>query len=216
MEKIQQHIEAIIFASEEPISASDIKSCLEQSMETKVKKKLLEEALESILLKYQSEEYPFEIVEIAGGYQYMTKGAFHHTISVLLKQNARRRLSVAALETLSIIAYKQPCTRTEAEAIRGVSCDYSIQKLLEKDLIAIIGRSDKPGRPLLYGTSEKFMDYFGLKSVKDLPQLKDFSSEDNMIGEGLAIEEKQLEEGAIEININNEEKAEQKKDDQAE
>ena len=118
-----------------------------------------------------------------------TGGAFHAIIGTFLKQKTRRRLSRAAMETLSIIAYKQPVTKTEMEKIRGVSCDYSLQKLLEKDLVSITGRSDGPGRPLLYGTSEKFMDYFGLKSLKDLPQPKDFKTPDNSIGEQAPIEE---------------------------
>ena len=92
-------------------------------------------------------------------------------------------MSQAALETLSIVAYKQPISKTEIEQIRGVSCDYAIQKLLEKELVAILGRSESPGRPLLYGTSERFMDYFGIKSLKDLPKLKDFKEVENEIGE---------------------------------
>ncbi len=189
MDKLELHIESIIFASEQPIPLNEIKACLEQSMETKLKKNLLEKAMESVLAKYQSEDYAFEVAEIGGGFVFLTKGAFHHTISTLLKQKAKKRLSKAALETLAIIAYKQPVTKSEAEKIRGVSCDYSIQKLLEKELIAIVGRSEGPGRPLLYATSEKFMDYFGLKSIKDLPKLKDFKVEENTIGDGAAVEE---------------------------
>ena len=87
------------------------------------------------------------------------------------------------METLSIVAYKQPISKTEIEQIRGVSCDYAMQKLLEKELVAILGRSDAPGRPLVYGTSDKFMDYFGIKSLKDLPKPKDFKDVENKIGE---------------------------------
>jgi segregation and condensation protein B len=101
----------------------------------------------------------------------------------------KKRLSRSALETLSIIAYKQPVTKSELERIRGVNCDYAIQKLLEKELVAIQGRSDGPGRPLLYGTSDKFMDYFGLKSLDDLPKPKEFREPSNQIGEQAPIEE---------------------------
>lgn len=87
------------------------------------------------------------------------------------------------METLSIIAYKQPVTKAVIEQIRGVNCDYTIQKLLERDLITIIGRADTIGKPLLYGTSEKFMDYFGLKSIQDLPALKDFEDKKQVIGD---------------------------------
>jgi segregation and condensation protein B len=128
-------------------------------------------------------------LEIAGGYQFLTKGAYHNTVGVYLKQTMKKRLSRSALETLSIIAYKQPVTKSELERIRGVNCDYAIQKLLEKELVAIQGRSDGPGRPLLYGTSDKFMDYFGLKSLDDLPKPKEFREPSNQIGEQAPIEE---------------------------
>ena len=100
-----------------------------------------------------------------------------------LRQTTKKRLSQAALETLAIIAYKQPIAKNALEQIRGVSCDYALQKLLEKELIAIAGRSEGIGKPLLYATSEKFMDYFGIKSLQDLPKLKDFKEIENTIGE---------------------------------
>jgi len=106
-----------------------------------------------------------------------------------LRQTTKKRLSRAAMETLSIIAYKQPVTKSEMEKIRGVSCDYAVQKLLEKELVDIKGRSDGPGKPLLYGTSEKFMDYFGLKNLGELPKPKDFKEPDSEIGEKAPIEE---------------------------
>lgn len=212
MDKLEQHIESVIFSSEQPISFKEIKDCLEQSMETKLKKSLLETALDNILKKYSDESYAFEVVEISNGYQFLTKGAYHHTIGVLLKRKAKKRLSKAALETLAIIAYRQPTTKSQAEAIRGVSCDYSIQKLLEKELIAIIGRGDGPGKPLLYATSQKFMDYFGLKSIADLPKLKDFNIDENTIGEIAEIEESIPQNAAEEIVVteNNETREEKK------
>ena len=97
------------------------------------------------------------------------------------------------METLSIIAYRQPITKSEMEHIRGVSCDYAIQKLLEKDLISISGKSDGPGRPVLYSTSQSFMDYFGIRSVKDLPQLKDLHIEQNEIGSSSEYEDSEPE-----------------------
>ena len=118
----------------------------------------------------------------------MTKPIYHNSVGTYLRQTIRRRLSQAALETLSIVAYKQPVSKTELEQIRGVSCDYAIQKLLEKELVEIQGRSDAPGRPLVYGTSEKFMDYFGIKSLKDLPKPKDFKDVENAIGENSTME----------------------------
>jgi len=201
MDKLEQHIESVIFASEQPISVKEIKDCLEQSMETKLKKSLVETAMDNIVQKYSDESFAFEVVEISGGYQFLTKGAYHHTVGVLLKRKAKKRLSKAALETLAIIAYKQPTTKSQAEAIRGVSCDYSIQKLLEKELVTIIGRSDGPGKPLLYATSEKFMNYFGLKSIADLPKLKDFNLDENTIGEIAEIEEAIPQNGSEEIVV---------------
>ena len=133
--------------------------------------------------KYRAAEFPFEIVEIAGGFHFMTKGAFHNSIAIHLKQTTKKRLSQAALETLAIVAYKQPVSKSELEQIRGVDCNYAMQKLLEKELVAITGRSEGPGRPLLYGTSEKFMDYLGIKSLMDLPKPKDFKDAENTVGE---------------------------------
>jgi segregation and condensation protein B len=119
----------------------------------------------------------------------LTKPAFHHTVGTYLKLTTRKRLSRAALETLAIVAYKQPVPKSELEKIRGVNCDYALQKLLEKELVSIVGRSEGPGRPLLYGTSQKFMDYFGLKGLEDLPRPKDFKEPDQEIGEKAPIEE---------------------------
>ncbi len=189
VDKLSQHIEALVFSSEKPVSIQEIKSCLENVFETKINPKAIESALEKLVERYQEEQFAFELVAIAGGYQFLTKGAFHPTVGAYLRQITKRRLSKAALETLSIIAYKQPVTKSEMERIRGVSCDYSVQKLLEKELIDIAGRSEAPGRPLLYGTSEKFMDYFGINSTKDLPKPKDFKEPETSIGEAAPIEE---------------------------
>lgn len=186
---LAQHIESLIFSAERPITIQEIKSSLENLFETKFKITKIEETVEGLKTRYADESYSFEIVSINNGYQFLSKGTYHNTIGTYLKLNTKKRLSRAALETISIIAYKQPTTKSELEKIRGVSCDYTIQKLLEKELVAIVGRSDSPGRPLLYGTSDKFMDYFGLKSLKDLPKLKDFKEPENSIGEQAPIEE---------------------------
>lgn len=189
MESLTLHIEALIFTAEQAIPFSEIKDCLEEFQESKVEDQVIQEAIESIQIKYQEGEFAFELIEIANGYQFLTKADHHEVIGVLLKQKTKKKLTKAALETLSIIAYKQPIPKSEIEAIRGVSCDYSVQKLLEKELISIAGRSDGPGKPLIYQTSAKFMDYFGLKTIGDLPKLKDFKVSDNTIGTSLDIEE---------------------------
>ncbi len=188
-ETIKQHIEALIFAANEPITFKEIRSSLESSLETSITKIQLELLLQEVKDKYQDDAFVFEPIEIAGGYQFLTKSPYHKTIGIHLKQKSKKRLSRAALETLSIIAYKQPVTKVDMEKIRGVNCDYAVSKLLEKELISITGRSEGPGRPLIYGTSPKFMDYFGIKSLKDLPQLKDLKQEENQIGEPKSIEE---------------------------
>ncbi len=189
MDYLNQHIESLIFATDQPISPKDIQSCLEEVFETSLSEQAIQEAIDHLQAKYRNDHFAFEILEIGGGYQFFTKGLYHKTVGQYLKQTTKKKLSRSALETLSIIAYKQPLPKSEMEKIRGVSCDYAIQKLLEKELIAIVGRSDGPGRPLLYGTSDKFMDYFGLKSMKDLPQPKDFKEPDEQIGEQAPIEE---------------------------
>jgi len=189
VEYLAQHIEGLIFTAEQPISKEDIKFCLEETFETTFEEKDLDSALEHLMERYKADEFSFEILAIGGGYQFLTKGAYHQSIGTLLKQTTKKRLSKAALETLSIIAYKQPVIKSELEKIRGVSCDYAIQKLLEKELVSIIGRSDSAGRPLLYGTSERFMDYFGLSSINDLPKPKDFKMPDEQVGEPAPIEE---------------------------
>ena len=137
---------------------------------------------EKIIEKYNHTDYALQVVHIEGGYQFLTKELYHDGINILLKHRSRKKISKAALEKLSIIAYNQPITKSEIELVRGVSCDYAIQKLLEKELIAIKGRAETPGRPLLYSTSLKFMNYFGINSLRDLPKLKEFRKLDNAIG----------------------------------
>src|SRR6056297_612467 len=186
---LQPYVEALIFAAPEPISRSEIKKALTENIFDQIQPQDVDTAIEELQNRYQSEEYAFHLIEIGGKYQFLTKGAYHRLIEDYLRLSKGKRLSKAALETLSIIAYKQPIVKSEIEQIRGVNCDYTIQKLLEKELVEIQGRSDGPGRPLLYSTSEKFMNYFGLKSIKDLPQLKDFEKQEEEIGRLQDIEE---------------------------
>ena len=184
MDFLSRHIEALIFCAAKPIALAELKACMEEMFAAQLENSVLEEALNELLLKYEAEEYAFGLYKMGGGYQFLTKPAYQSSIGILLKQQSKKRLSATALETLSIVAYKQPVTKTEMEQIRGVKCDYTIQKLLEKELVEIKGKAETIGRPLLYGTTEKFMEYFGINSLKDLPTLKDFSEEENSIGEG--------------------------------
>ena len=183
MTSLPQHIEALIFAAAQPIGLEEMRTVLQESVGADFTDDALLEAIAELRRRYDHAAHSFEVVEIAGGYRFMTKGAYHQTIGTHLRQQSTKKLSRSALETLSIIAYKQPVTRTDLERIRGVSCDYAIQKLLEKELVTITGRADSVGKPLLYGVTEKFMDYFGIRSMQDLPQPKEFKLPENTIGE---------------------------------
>ncbi|HEV2482978.1 MAG TPA: SMC-Scp complex subunit ScpB [Puia sp.] len=175
------HIEALIFASDKPLTSMEITELINNAfgfMEEKLTLEQIQTSIDGIREKYASEFYPFEVRESGGGWQFLTKKDYHKTVGQLNGEKFLKRLSSAALETLSIIAYKQPITKGEIEAIRGVSSDYSIQKLLEKELIVITGRNEEmPGKPLVYSTSKTFMDYFGINSASDLPKLKEIFAE---------------------------------------
>jgi len=181
LSSIIPHIEALVFASEKPLTALDIVELINNAlgfMEERITLDQVESCIEGIHEKYQSEFYPFEVKESGGGWQFLTKKDFHKTIAQLNGDKFLKRLSTAAMETLAIIAYKQPITKGEIESIRGVNSDYSIQKLLEKELIIITGRSENlPGKPLVYATSRNFMDYFGINSSEDLPKIKEVFAE---------------------------------------
>ncbi|RAJ10771.1 segregation and condensation protein B [Chitinophaga skermanii] len=176
------HVEALIFAGDRPLPMADIVELLNNALaflEDRATPEQVEAAIDAIKEKYSSEFYAFEIRESGGGYQFLTKKEYYQTVAQLNGEKFLKRLSTAALETLAIVAYRQPISKGEIEHIRGVSTDYSIQKLLEKDLIVISGRSeDLPGKPLLYSTSKAFMDYFGLNSPNDLPKLKEVFEEE--------------------------------------
>lgn len=187
--QIIPHIEVLIFASEKPLTSLDIVELINNTfgfLEERVTLDQVEAAIQGICEKYDSEFYPFEVRESGGGWQFLTKKDFHKTIAQLNGDKFLKRLSNAALETLAIIAYKQPITKGEIESIRGVNSDYSIQKLLEKELILISGRNEQmPGKPLVYATSKNFMDYFGINSPDDLPKIKEVLAE--QIVEGTVI-----------------------------
>ena len=176
IEQLMPHVEALIFASERPLTQMEITETLSQAMETTVEADRIATCIDAIREKYDVDYYPFQLKEIGGGFQFLTKKAFHKTVLQLNSDKHIKKLSTAALETLSIIAYKQPITKSDIEYIRGVSADYSIQKLLDKELIVIAGRNEEmAGKPLIYATSKNFMDYLGINSPSQLPQLKDIT-----------------------------------------
>ena len=183
MKDILLNIEAIVFASEEGIHANDIKQVLKDTLAIDINKQEVVDLLKKIAAKYEDDDQVFSLKVFHHQYQFLTKEKYHDVIHQLQAHRDKKKLSQAALETLSIIAYRQPITKLEVEQIRGVNCDYSIQRLLEKNLIEIAGKAETIGKPLLYATSGQFMQHFGIKSVKDLPQLKDIIAEDNSIGD---------------------------------
>lgn len=176
------HIEALIFASDKPLTALELTEYVNNALgfiEDRASLDQVEAAIEGIKEKYDAEFYAFELKQSGGGWQFLTKAAYHKTVALINGDKFIKKLSTAALETLAIIAYKQPITKSEIESIRGVNCDYAVQKLLEKDLIIISGRNeDAVGKPLIYATSKSFMDYFGINSADDLPKISEVLMEE--------------------------------------
>jgi segregation and condensation protein B len=186
---LQNHIEALIFCSPGPIKVVDIKTCLSEMFNADVPDEDIAGAIQRLEEKYIADEYSFQLYKAGGGYQFLTKPAYQASIGIMLKQQSKKRLSTSAMETLSIIAYKQPISKTEIENIRGVNCDYAVQKLLDKSLIEITGKADTIGRPMLYGTTPKFMEYFGINDLAELPVPKEFTGDVSTIGENTDLKE---------------------------
>jgi len=161
-------IEAILFASDQPVSADRLADAAGEGVAVGLVKK----AVEELLADYDAQGRAFTIEEVAGGYQLFTRPEYNKYLKPLVRARQQARLTQAALETLAIIAYKQPIARAEVEDIRGVACGDMIRALMEKGLVRIAGRSEQLGRALLYGTTKKFLQAFGLSSVKDLPSDK--------------------------------------------
>jgi segregation and condensation protein B len=180
--QIIPHIEALIFASDKSLSAAEITELINTALgfiEDRADTEQVQAAIDGIKEKYDSEFYAFELKQSGGGWQFLTKPEYHKTVALINGDKFIKRLSTASLETLSIIAYKQPITKSEIESIRGVNCDYAVQKLLEKDLVIISGRNeDAVGKPLIYSTSKSFMDYFGINSADELPKIDEVFMEE--------------------------------------
>jgi len=199
------HIEALVFASDKPLAIAEIVELLNNAMgfiEDRATPEQVDVAINAIKEKYDSEFYSFGLIESGGGWQFLTKQEYHKTIAQLNGDKFLKKLSVASIETLSIIAYKQPVTKSEIELIRGVNCDYAVQKLLEKELIVISGRKeDAVGKPLIYATSKNFMDYFGINSPEDLPRIKELLNQEIIEATKIEREEEVKKEGEKESII---------------
>ena len=165
-------IESLIVSSEEPIGENELINAIKgiDGEDVSISVEDVQKCIDDLNAKFDEQKLSFKIIKIANGFLFSTRPEYAKYIGYLSSEKSKRRLSQAALETLAIIAYKQPITKPELESIRGVNSDYIINTLLEKNLIAITGRSETIGRPLLYGTTDEFLKYFGLYKLSDLPK----------------------------------------------
>jgi len=169
-------IEALLFVADEPLSAAKIAQAV-----TGLDARQVRRLIDQLCAEYQAEGRAFTIEELAGGFRLLTRAEFHPYLKVLFRQPREIRLSSAALETLAIIAYKQPVNRAEIERLRGVDSSGVLERLLEARLVKIVGRSEELGRPLLYGTTADFLEHFGLKSIRDLPTVPELVAPDSAV-----------------------------------
>lgn len=181
--ELKSQIEAIIFNAEEPVLLTDISAFFANQYGIEYHIDELQALVDESIAFYETHALPFAIIQSGGGYLFKSKPDYHSLISDYLQRDEVKKLTKVALETLAIVAYKQPVTKTDIEMIRGVNSDYTVQRLMERDLIEIKGRSEEVGKPLFYGTTNFFLDYFGINSLDELPKLKEFTDIENQIGE---------------------------------
>lgn len=177
VDKIASVIESILFAYAEPISQEELQAVFEQ-MDLSISQRQFTEAIERLQARYECSDSGLELLTMNGRYQLGTKKENYECLSILLSPIKKKSLTHASLETLSIIAYKQPITKSQIESIRGVKCDRAIQTLMQAGLIRENGRLEKIGRPIIYGTTEEFLKHFALSSLEDLPSVEDLAQED--------------------------------------
>jgi len=167
-------VEALLFGTDEPLTVRQITDIFGMPEEGEAPAPVTPEAvlgaIEELNREYEQAGRAVRIVRVAGGYQFATKPEFAPWLGRMMRERSRRKLSVSALETLAVIAYKQPVTKPEIETIRGVNADYVLRTLLERSLVAIVGRASTPGRPLLYGTTREFLKHFGVNDLSELPK----------------------------------------------
>ena len=175
MEELKRIVEALLFASPDPLSITRIRSIVPG-----VEAEHVTEVLNSLSQDYVDQGRSFQIVEIGGGFQLTTKNDYSIWVGKLLESKSMQKLSKAALETLAIVAYKQPVLRSAIEGIRGVNVDGVLRTLMERDLVRMVGRGEGPGRPLLFGTTRDFLMRFGLSRLSDLPKMEEI---EELVGE---------------------------------
>jgi len=194
--RLSSVIEALIFASDEPISAEKIRSIIvEQEKQIEIDESIVIDFIDKLNERYDEQGMSFRIQPLAGGFTFATQQKYHFWLSVFQHQNAFRRLSQSAIETLAIIAYRQPITKPEIDQIRGVDSAYIVRQLMEKTLIEVFGRSDSPGKPLLYRTSKHFLRHFGLNDVSELPkprEIEEILKDDDMAEHRQLLLERQM------------------------
>jgi segregation and condensation protein B len=197
-------IEALIFSSDDPLPVIEIIKAIKgiDGEDIQITSADIEEAVNNMNSRYEEGNLSFRIIQLANGYLYATRPEFSKYIGFLSSEKSKRRLSQAALETLAIIAYKQPITKPEIEKIRGVNSDYILNTLLEKNLITISGRAESIGRPLLYGSTDDFLKYFGLNRISDLPKPREI--EEIMKDEDFLEQRSKILMNLVEENAENE------------
>lgn len=187
---IKNVVETLLFVQEKPVTVDQLKNAIDIAGAAEIRK-----AVKELINEYDEKDGGMNIVELAGGYQMRTNPQYASYVKEFYKTKHKDKLSKPALETLAIIAYKQPVTRADIELIRGVNSDGVVVHLINKELIKVVGRKDVPGRPFMYGTTKQFLEYFGLKSLDYLPKLEEFPS---LLGddekESEAVENKKSEE----------------------
>lgn len=182
--QLESALESLLFVSDEPVSVVELAEVMD------VDAAVIQKALEELSVHLQENERGIQLREVAGGWRFFTHPAYHELVEQFVVSWDRRRLTQASLETLAIVAYAQPITRAGVSAVRGVNSDSSMNSLLDKNLIREAGTAEAPGNPMLYATTRRFLEHFGLKDLADLPDLTEFAPDDetrNLIRERLSV-----------------------------
>ncbi|GAB5410039.1 MAG: SMC-Scp complex subunit ScpB [Balneolaceae bacterium] len=205
--RLSSVIEALIFASDEPISGDKIRAIIiDNEEQIEIDEHTVTDFVDKLNQRYDENGLSFRIDRLAGGYTFVTQSKYHYWLSVFQHENAFRKLSQSAIESLAIVAYRQPITKPEVDQIRGVDSGYIIRQLMEKALIEVGGRADGPGKPLLYKTTKHFLRHFGLDSVQDLPkprEIEEILKDDDMAEHRQLLLERQLMMDDFEEESNN-------------
>ncbi len=209
-------IEALIFSSDEALSTGEIIRAIKgiDGEDIQITQNDIENCITELNKKYEETNMAFRVIAIANGYLFASTREYAKYIGFMSSEKSKRRLSQAALETLSIIAYKQPITKPELEAIRGVNSDYILNTLLEKKLITITGRAESIGRPLLYGTTDEFLKYFALNRISDLPKPREL--DEIMQDEDFIEQKRKIMMNMLEESVENETQENESENDETE